>query len=487
MKYILYCRKSQESEDRQVQSLEAQERELRERASYLGINIVAIYHESKSAKTVGRPVFNEVVKQIQKGKAEGLLCWKLDRLARNFIDGGLIIDLLQRGVLKSIHTFEKEYLPSDNVLMMAVELGMANQYSRDLSENVKRGNREKIIKGGWPGHAPFGYLNNKADKTLYIDPVRGKYVKMMYELYSTGRYSLKGLSNELYEQGLRTNAGNKVHCGTIRHIMRNPIYHGVIRYRGGYYPAKFESITPKDLYDACMSVMDGNSKPRRQKHNFPLVGLFTCGVCGCAVTAERHKTYSYYHCTNGKGICNQKKLFLRQEALDDQIAELFDQIAFDEELIEMMYLSALEKMKHEDTFNTKSIDDAEMEIASIKVREDRLLEAYLAGNIEKDIYDERRSELKLARLGTEKNLANLRKNLKDPYATIELTKELFLFSNRAKSEYKESVPEKKREIAFEVLSNSLLIDKIMAQPQLKSPYDMLARTPKNADFSTLCG
>ncbi len=107
MKTILYCRKSTESEDRQIQSLDAQERELTEKAKLLGIDIVAVYHESRSAKTVGRPIFNEVIRQIQKGKANALLCWKLDRLARNFIDGGLVIDLLQRGVLESIQTYEK--------------------------------------------------------------------------------------------------------------------------------------------------------------------------------------------------------------------------------------------------------------------------------------------------------------------------------------------------------------------------------------------
>ncbi|MCB9811165.1 MAG: recombinase family protein [Candidatus Nomurabacteria bacterium] len=247
MKYILYCRKSQESEDRQVQSLEAQERELNDFAKRHSLDIVGVYHESRSAKTVGRPVFNEVIKKIQSGKADGLLCWKLDRLARNFIDGGLVIDLLQHSVIKSIQTPAKEYLPTDPVYLMVFELGVANQFSRDLSENVKRGNREKIRNGGWPGLAPFGYLNDKAEKTLYVDPDRGPYVQQMYELYATGLYSLKELSNELYERGLRTKQGNKVHCGTIRHILRNPMYHGVIRYRGSYYPANFTSITTKDL------------------------------------------------------------------------------------------------------------------------------------------------------------------------------------------------------------------------------------------------
>ncbi len=487
MKYILYCRKSQESEDRQIQSLDAQERELTETAALLGIEITAVYHESMSAKTVGRPVFNNVMQQIQAGKADGLLCWKLDRLARNFIDGGLIIDLLQRNVLKSIQTYEKEYLPSDNVLMMAVELGMANQYSRDLSENVKRGNRQKLSQGGWPCNAPFGYLNNKVDKTLYIDPVRGEYVRMMYEHYATGLYSIRELAGHMYDKGMRTRSGKKVHCGPIQRILKNPIYHGVILYSGKYYEASFDTIVTKDLYDQCQTVMTGGSKPRTQKHVFPLTGLYTCGVCGCAVTAEKQKTYIYYHCTNGKGICDQKRLFLRQEKLEEQFVSIFDDIAFDEELIEIMYQAALEKLEHEGELDTTHLENTQRELDILKVRENKLLDTYLAESINKETYEAKQAEIKHSRIALTKSLNNLKQNTQDPLVTLERTKKLFIASSRAKSRYLKAIPERKREMAYEVLSNSLLKDKKMAQPQLKSPYDMLARTPKNADFSTMCG
>ncbi|MCB9811166.1 recombinase zinc beta ribbon domain-containing protein [Candidatus Nomurabacteria bacterium] len=233
--------------------------------------------------------------------------------------------------------------------------------------------------------------------------------------------------------------------------------------------------------------MDGSAKPRKQKHLFPLTGLFTCGVCGYAVTAEKQKGYTYYHCTNGKGICDQKKLFIREEKLDEQLAPIFDDVAFDEELIEMMYQAALEQMEHDDQFNTAAIEKLEKELAAIKLKDNRLLDAFLAENIEKDIYDAKQAEIKHERIALEKQLAGMRQNHQNPYATIERAKELFLFSNRAKSEYANAVPERKQEIAYELLSNALLKDRKMAQPQLKSPYDMLARTPKNADFAIMCG
>ena len=486
MKYILYCRKSQESEDRQVQSLDAQERELKEKASMLGIEIVAVYHESMSAKSLGRPVFAQVIQDIQTGKADSILCWKLDRLARNFIDAGQIIDMLQKSEIKCIQTYERQYLPQDNVLMMAVELGMANQYSRDLSENVKRGNRQKLMEGGWPGSAPFGYRNNKADKTLYVDPDHGKHVQMIYRYYSTGLYSFGQLAKKLYEVGLRSKSGNRVYKGQIQKVLNNTFYHGVIKHNGKHYEGKYEHLVTKELFDQCQLVMNRGSKPRRKKHNFPLAGLLSCAECGCAITAQIQKGYHYYHCTNGKGHCTQKPNYMREELLDKQLVSVFDQISFDDELIELLYESALERLEHEGVINHRALSDAQSKLTSLKTKENRLLDAYVAGSIDKDIYEVRQEEIKKERISLTQNLANLEQNNEDPKSTIERTRNLFRASNRAKSEYLSADSERKREVAYRLLSNALVKDKTMANIKLKSPYDILARTPKNADFETLC-
>ncbi|HEY0432476.1 MAG TPA: recombinase family protein, partial [Chitinophagaceae bacterium] len=176
MKYFIYCRKSSEDDDRQMLSIDGQLSELNVLAQTAGLSIVHIFTENKSAKGPGREVFNEMIRRIEKGEADAILSWKLDRLARNFDDGGKIIGLLQRGVIREIRTFEKSYLPTDNVLMIAVELGMANQYVRDLSLNIRRGIREKLRRGVFSGKAPLGYYNEPRLRT--IEPHPEKFEKM---------------------------------------------------------------------------------------------------------------------------------------------------------------------------------------------------------------------------------------------------------------------------------------------------------------------
>src|ERR1700722_15493918 len=158
LKYFIACRKSSEDDDRQALSNDAQLSELNSIARVSGLYIVNTFTESMSAREPGRPIFNDMIRRIERGEANAILTWKLDRLARNFDDGGKIIGMLQRGVIQEIRTFEKSYLPADNVLMIAVELGMANQYVRDLSLNIRRGIREKIRRGVFYGKAPLGYI-----------------------------------------------------------------------------------------------------------------------------------------------------------------------------------------------------------------------------------------------------------------------------------------------------------------------------------------
>lgn len=178
IRYFIYARKSSESEDKQVASVPSQIKELVDLAKQKNFDILDILTEEMSAKAPGRPVFNQMMEDIQHGKAQGVICWKLDRLARNPVDGGQIGWLLQQSIIKHIQTYQREYFPTDNVLMMNLEFGMANQFVIDLSVNTKRGMRNKVNEGWYPHKPPLGYVNNK-----YNFPTCHQYTKILTVLH----------------------------------------------------------------------------------------------------------------------------------------------------------------------------------------------------------------------------------------------------------------------------------------------------------------
>src|SRR3990167_3569176 len=192
MKYILYARKSTDEDDRQILSIESQMAELKEFAAKEKLEIAASLCEAKTAKEPGRMKFGEMLSLIEKGKANGILSWHPDRLARNPIDGGKIIYLVDIGKINSLKfpSFWFENTPQGK-FMLNIAFGQSKYFIDNLSENVKRGIRQKLRRGEWPGYAPLGYINDLLKHTMYKDPERFRFVRKIFELYATGNYSLK--------------------------------------------------------------------------------------------------------------------------------------------------------------------------------------------------------------------------------------------------------------------------------------------------------
>src|SRR3989344_3197252 len=198
MRYFLYARKSTDTEDKQVLSIEAQLSELRAIAKRDALDVVDEFIEKRSAKTPGRPVFEEMMRRVEKGEAQGVVCWKIDRLSRNPVDSGRISWMLQQGAIAKIATHDRVYLPHDNVLLMSVEFCMANQYIRDLSVNVTRGLRQKARMGIYPSTAPLGYLNDPYTKTIVVDRRKAPLVRKAFELYAKNGSRLEDIANFLF-------------------------------------------------------------------------------------------------------------------------------------------------------------------------------------------------------------------------------------------------------------------------------------------------
>src|ERR1700743_1099388 len=161
MKYFAYCRKSSEGEDRQALSNPAQRDEIRRAFSGTpDIEIIDFFDEAMSARAPGRPIYAQMIQRIEAGEAQGIVAWHPDRLARNSVDGGWIIHLLDRGVLKDLKFVSYSYEQSaQGMFMLQIMFGQSKYYVDNLSINVKRGMNKKASLGWLPNKAPLGYKN----------------------------------------------------------------------------------------------------------------------------------------------------------------------------------------------------------------------------------------------------------------------------------------------------------------------------------------
>ncbi len=473
LRYFLYARKSSESEDKQVQSIGDQVKRLKEMAQRLGIKIIEIFTEAKSAKApYARPVFSKMMNRVEDGEADGIVAWQFNRLSRNPIDTGHITWLLQTNKLKSIQTYDRQYLPEDNALLLAVEGGVANQFIIDLKKNVRRGIDCKLEKGWSPNKAALGYLNDKDDKTIVEDPERFPLMRKMWDLMLTGRHNppqILKIANG--EWGFRTRkqkrqGGKELSRSGIYRIFTNPFYYGVIEYAGKEYEGRHKAMVTPEEFDRVQILLGRKGKPRPKKHKFAFTGLIHCGECGCLYTAEtktKHikstgeiKSYEYYHCTRKRNDydCSQREV-IRVEDLERQITEEIGKVTILPEFKDWA-LEALQKSNDKEIAErsqihetqTKTILKTQQELDTLtKMRYRELIddEVFLK---EKDLLQGQLRELKGHLRETETRAENW----------LELTELAFNFATHAREAFIKGDLETKKSILMAVGSNPTIKD-----------------------------
>ncbi|MDP2649684.1 MAG: recombinase family protein, partial [bacterium] len=385
-KYFLYIRKSTDEDDRQVLSLEAQETELREFAQKERLNIVSVFRESKTAKDPGRPIFNEMLLKIENGEADGIISWHPDRLARNSVDGGKIIFLLDSEKIKFLKfpTFWFESTPQGK-FMLNIAFGQSKYFVDNLSENVKRGLRQKLRRGEMPGQAPLGYLNDLRTHTIVVDHDRFKLVRKIFELYSTGDYSLKDLKNKMESIGLFSRKNYVLSVSTIQDMLKNTFYYGLFKYNGEMHQGKHKTMITKKLFEKCQEVMVCRARPQKRKiREFAFRGIFFCGECGCSITSEMQKGHNYYRCTKKRVKCNQK--YAREEVLDEQISDIIQKVSLPESWYYEIILELEKGSEQEYKDSVTFVQNLKNEIEKCEEKLDKLLDEKLDETIDKEEY-----------------------------------------------------------------------------------------------------
>lgn len=354
LKFIIYARKSTEGEDRQMASLPDQLDIAKQIVAKNNYKVVKTFQEAASAsKCNNRPKFDQMVRMIEQGKANGIICWQTNRLARNPKENGIVQQLLIEGKLKLIHTNDRIYRPEDNTIVFGVEASMATQYSIDLSKNVTRGVRSKNKHGHCTGVAPQGYLNKRDSNnqpTVEIDPERFYILQRIFKLYLTGNYTVPGLLSILNEDYHFTTlkrkkiGGKPMSLGGLHGMLENPFYMGKVRDmedRNIFHQGAWQPMITEDEYWRIQRLKskyaeDHNLRPKTlvKSTRYELKGMLRCAHCGCAIIGEHHDrpladgTYAdhmYYKCTKKsphhkctmRGTISEEEAFRQIDALLD--------------------------------------------------------------------------------------------------------------------------------------------------------------------------
>ena len=476
-KFFIYTRKSTDTEDRQVRSLADQLSELRELAKKEQLNVVDVFIEKQTAKTPGRPVFAEMIERIEKGEANGILAWHPDRLARNSVDGGRIIYMVDTGTITDLKfpTFWFDATPQGK-FMLSVSFSQSKYYVDNLSENIKRGHRQKLKNGIWPQKAPLGYLNDKVTKNITIDTEKAPLVVKTFEAYATGNFTFAQVRQKINDLGLKGTGDGVLAVSNFQYLLKNPFYHGLIRYGGEFYEGKHPPIISKKLFDDVQEVMTRKSKPH-SKGLKPYVyrGLFHCGECGCFITTEQQKGHNYLRCTKRKGVCSQK--YVREEIITAKMQEELRKYSLADEVADWL-IAEVEKDSVTDSASSGiQIGKVNNEIAIIDVKLDKLMTAYLENALTLPEYQETKNKLV-----TEKHVLKDKLSAFEKSATIRFEPVINFLNDckQATNIANSNDPTKIRSFIEKVGSNPLVRDRTLVF-SARSPWIFLSKIPKNAN------
>ena len=329
-KAVIYARVSSEEQAKHGFSIENQKKVCIEFAEKNGYFVDKVFvDEGKSAKNLERPEIQELMDYCSKKKhnINAVIIWRLDRISRNTTDyHGVLRPLFERKGIRLLSATEANVDTLEGDLMRNIGMSFAEYERKIIGFRTVAGLRQKASQGEYPHQAPVGYKNithKDGSKAIIIDDKNAFYIKRSFEMYDSGMYSLRSLTEKLYEEGFRSKTGKKVGKTAIEYILKNIFYTGVFKFEDKIYEnAKHKALISKELFYRVQDRLISPDKVKKQNYEFAYTGLIRCENCGCLLTAELKKNkYIYYHCTGNKGG-DCKRDYINETKIDKAIAEV---------------------------------------------------------------------------------------------------------------------------------------------------------------------
>ena len=372
---VIYVRVSSREQAEGGYSIEAQLEACRRFAGDQGWIIEDEFTElGESGRTDNRPAFKAMMAMLDEhGHITHLVVHKIDRLARNLADYAAIKARMKKLGIRVVSVSEGfEETPSGR-LVESIMATIAEFYSDNLGQEVRKGMQQKLQNGGWPHLAPVGYLNvrisgdRKAEAVLAVDPEQAPLVVQAFDLYATGEYTVRSLQEEMAARGLRNKRGSPLSRSKVAEMLHNKVYIGIVEHNSVEYQGSHEALVARHVFDKVQEVFGSHDrhKVRQSKHPHFLRGVLFCASCGSQMSSLTAKgRYGYFYCLGRftrRTSC--KEPYLGMDEAERLVEGVYDQLHLPAH-IEGELRDALEsELAEEATFTTESLSLARRRLA----------------------------------------------------------------------------------------------------------------------------
>ncbi len=480
MKAVIYARVSSREQEDSGYSLPAQEKLLREYAQKHDFSVVKLFSISESASgKVQRQVFTDMLGYLKDHGINVIICEKVDRLTRNLKDAVSVNEWISVDPARQVHFVKESCVltkdsKSNEKFIWNIKVSVAQYYIDNLSEEVKKGQKEKIAQGGMPHRPRLGYmsLNENCRISHVPDPEKVPYIKRLFELFSSGNYSVAKLMEVMYEEGLRSRTNKKVVKSRMGDILNDPIYIGQMRWCGKVYPGKHEPIISPELFERCQQILKGHTTPKYSKHFYQFQGLVRCVECSGLITWEKQKGILYGHCNRDYRKCS-KKAWAHESEVEQKVADKLDSLRIlKPRLSDWIHKALKESHQDETSYHSNSLQELQDSYKRTQHRLDILYDDRLDGKIDEQFYQKKFTQYTAEKEAISKSITGHSK-ASDKYH--ELGSTLFALSQQAAELYKQTkVIERKRQILGLVFDKMSLHGKDLTL-ELTKPFALLAQ------------
>ncbi len=466
-----YIRVSTQKQGQTGVSLQEQRAAIERYAERHQLTIARWFEERETAAKRGRPIFTTMLKLLKQRKAGGIIIHKIDRSARNLRDWADLGELIDAGVELHFATESLDLNTRGGRLSADIQAVVAADFIRNLREETRKGFYGRLKQGVYPLPAPIGYVDRGAGKPKEPNNTTAPLIRQAFEMYATGNYTLRTLREELRRRGLRNKNGKVVSVNGLSAILNNPFYYGLMRihktnetFKGGHQP-----IVSRRLFQQVQDVLSGRTQRKVQKHPFVFRRLLRCAVCGYTLIAEKQKGHIYYRChTKGCPVTG-----IRHETVEDEIATIFARAQLSPEEVNEVRMLIPVVLAEQAESAEERIETAQLQLANLKVRMDRLVDAYIDQIIDKAVFEERKQRLTAEEITLEENVENIRSVRTAKHERIEKILEL---AGSLYVAFISADDEQKRNLLNQATSNRLVGPKKL-EITLYSPFQEMAKRP----------